>query len=143
MPENKAENKPENRPDIPKPNYTYPARAIRVIDGDTIVIQADVGFRLTYTSAVRLLGVNAPERQTRPGKQSKAFTSLWLNMADQVNLTEHGGGPDVAPLVIVSAHPGQDSTEKYGRWLARVFRRDGACLNDDILLAGMATVMDE
>lgn len=39
----------------------YPVIGYRVIDGDTIEVQLDLGFDLVKKSAVRLAGINAPE----------------------------------------------------------------------------------
>jgi len=45
----------------PVVNYTYPAKLIRVIDGDTAVLLIDLGFYASTTQHVRLKGYNAPE----------------------------------------------------------------------------------
>lgn len=54
---------------------------IRVIDGDTLWLKLDKGHRLYHDVAVRLLGIDAPERQltTRAaGDHSKAWVTAFL-----------------------------------------------------------------
>jgi len=58
-------------------NHIRTARLIRVIDGDTIVVDIKLGFDVFLKSqTIRLVGINAPERrgQTREkGNQAKKF----------------------------------------------------------------------
>jgi micrococcal nuclease len=51
--------------------YQYKAKLNRVIDGETVNLTIDLGFRLTYTANCRLSGINAPEINTEQGKVSK------------------------------------------------------------------------
>jgi micrococcal nuclease len=51
--------------------YQYKAKLNRVVDGDTVNLTIDLGFRLTYTANCRLAGINAPEMNTEEGKVSK------------------------------------------------------------------------
>ena len=41
--------------------YTYKAQVARVIDGDTVVMEIDLGFKIFHVMSCRLAGVNAPE----------------------------------------------------------------------------------
>ena len=41
--------------------FEYHARLIRVLDGDTVEMDLDLGFDVHYVSPVRLKGINAPE----------------------------------------------------------------------------------
>jgi len=45
--------------------YTYKAKLIRVIDGDTIDAEIDLGFGVFMRQRVRLYGINTPESRTR------------------------------------------------------------------------------
>jgi len=51
--------------------YQYKAKLNRVVDGDTVNLTIDLGFRLTYTANCRLAGINAPEMNTEEGKTAK------------------------------------------------------------------------
>lgn len=41
--------------------YEYTGKVLNVVDGDTIDVAIDVGFTLTTTHRLRLLGINCPE----------------------------------------------------------------------------------
>ena len=45
----------------------------RIVDGDTIWVRCYKGFKANETFKVRFADINAPEIETVPGKQSKAF----------------------------------------------------------------------
>ncbi|EON84746.1 phage protein, partial [Staphylococcus epidermidis 36-1] len=48
--------------DIKKHLYTFQAICTNVVDGDTIDILLDLGFKTTAERRVRLLNVDTPER---------------------------------------------------------------------------------
>ena len=45
--------------------YTYKAKLDRVIDGDTIDANIDLGFDITIHKRIRLTGIDTPESRTR------------------------------------------------------------------------------
>jgi len=45
--------------------YTYKAKLIRVIDGDTIDAEIDLGFGVFLKQRIRLYGINTPETRTK------------------------------------------------------------------------------
>ena len=45
--------------------YTYKAKLDRVIDGDTIDVNIDLGFDIKIKKRVRFAGINTPESRTR------------------------------------------------------------------------------
>jgi micrococcal nuclease len=45
--------------------YTYSAKILRVIDGDTIESEIDLGFGVSIRKTIRLNGIDAPERNSR------------------------------------------------------------------------------
>ncbi len=51
--------------------YRYLARPDRIVDGDTIVLDMDLGLHVHHFSACRLAGINAPEMNTAEGLISK------------------------------------------------------------------------
>ena len=61
-----------------EPNYVYKILVRRVVDGDTIDVDVDLGFNLFTRDRVRLMGIDTPESRTRTlrekclGKLSKA-----------------------------------------------------------------------
>jgi len=45
--------------------YTYKAKLEKVVDGDTIDVNIDLGFDVSIKKRVRFAGINAPESRTR------------------------------------------------------------------------------
>ena len=52
--------------------FTYKAEVTRVVDGDTIDVELDLGFSILMRARVRLLGIDTPESRTRD-KVEKVF----------------------------------------------------------------------
>jgi micrococcal nuclease len=55
-----------------EPNYVYRAVVTRVVDGDTVDANIDLGFRLFTKDRIRLTGIDTPESRTR-NKKEKAL----------------------------------------------------------------------
>ena len=101
-----------------KPDYTYKAHVTRVIDGDTVVLDIDLGFRMWAVMPIRLWGINAPERGKEGWGEAKAHLEQLL-----------GEG-----VVVVET---RRNPEKYGRWLG-IVHCSGVNVNDAMVEAGMA-----
>lgn len=63
--------------------YVYKCLAVRVIDGDTLVCEIDLGFRVRYTTSVRLGGIDAyglraelPEDKMQGAKAAARLSEL-------------------------------------------------------------------
>lgn len=87
--------------------YEYTALIERVIDGDTVVVDVDLGFRIRQRITCRLDGINAPELRTPEGKDARDVLMLLIS------------GKTLA------VHTIKDRTEKYGRYLLVVYLEDG------------------
>lgn len=110
--------------------WAFRARPVRTIDGDTIVVEVDLGFWLRNTVHLRLAGVNAPELHgaSRPaGLAAQAFVADWLAAVD----------PHATwPLSLLTS-----KADAFDRWLAVVTRQgDPLSLNDALLASGHAVV---
>ena len=75
--------------------FHYRCEVTRVVDGDTIDVDIDLGFNIKYSERVRLLGINTPETRTRDleekakGLEAKDFVINWLeDMADKCPIIE-------------------------------------------------------
>lgn len=90
--------------------YEYGLNIKRVIDGDTIVADIDLGFGIWLSDKhIRLYAVNAPEKNTPEGIFAKKFTESWVthDTAEYVlNVIEH-------------------KADKYGRILGDVYMQVG------------------
>jgi endonuclease YncB( thermonuclease family) len=105
--------------------FIYNATVTRVVDGDTLDLQLDLGFGVFTRQRVRLLGINAPEHNTDDGKKAIDFVTAWV--------AEHG------PQFTVRTQ--KDKKEKYGRYLATVLS-DTAELGQALIDAGLAVPYD-
>lgn len=52
-------------------DYIYKIRVTRVVDGDTIDADIDLGFNMTLSKRIRLHGINTPETRTRDKQEKK------------------------------------------------------------------------
>ena len=62
-------------------DYVRNARLVRVVDGDTCILDIDLGFRIWMTVKVRVLGINCPECKgltKGAGDTAARFTSQWF-----------------------------------------------------------------
>jgi micrococcal nuclease len=106
-----------------KQQYVYAALILAVHDGDTCTADIDCGFKIHWTTNIRLLGINAPELPTPDGIRSRNF----LN-----DLLLH------KPVVIQTV---KDRPDKYGgRWLGTIWLGE-MNVNEEMVKAGMAVRM--
>lgn len=52
--------------------YEYAATCVRTLDGDTVEVDLQLGFHITYRVIGRLDGIDAPELRTPEGKVARA-----------------------------------------------------------------------
>ena len=108
--------------------YTYKAEVISIYDGDTMLLQIDLGFDIKHRITVRLARINAPE--VRGESRLEGFESRDF-LIDKI----FGEEGSVDNSVIVKTY--KDRKEKYGRYLAEVYL-NGSCLNDELVRLGLA-----
>ena len=79
--------------------YKYRVNVTRVVDGDTVDVDIDLGFGMVYKKQrVRLYGIDTPESRTKDleekkyGKASKKFLKETLENAGTVLLLSHDKG---------------------------------------------------
>lgn len=110
--------------------YEYHVRKVnKIVDGDTIDVDIDLGFDISFTSRVRLAGIDTPESRTTD-KQEKV---LGLEVKARLKTLL-----DNAKSVVIRTEK-LDSDEKYGRILAWLFI-DGAeqSVNHSLIADGYA-----
>jgi endonuclease YncB( thermonuclease family) len=66
--------------------YTYRAKFVRAVDGDTFVFIVDLGFKVLKGETVRLKGIDVYERQTPKGKLATRFATRVLRRARGIRL---------------------------------------------------------
>ena len=110
--------------------YEYHVKKVtNVVDGDTIDVEIDLGFDISFSSRVRLAGIDTPESRTT----NKAEKVLGLEAKEYVKSKIK----DAKEVVIKTEK--MDSSEKYGRILGWVFL-DGSKLsiNEQMIADGYA-----
>jgi len=90
----------------------YKAKLIRIIDGDTIDAEIEVGFDIYVRKRIRLWGIDAPETRSRDkdevqsGKQAASrLQAILAHSGGEFELVTHGDG-------------------KFGRCLGEIFVKD-------------------
>lgn len=104
------------------PEYKYSATVLRVVDGDTLDLRVDCGFRVWMEDRFRLYGINAPEvygEEKEKGLEAKHYLESVL--------------PVGKPVIVETFKP----KDKYGRWLGVIYA-DGDSVNDLMIVAGQA-----
>jgi len=110
--------------------YEYRVKKItNVVDGDTIDVEIDLGFNVSFSQRVRLAGIDTPESRTKDkfekalGLESKEYLKTKLK--------------DATIVVIKTEKP--DSSEKYGRILGWLYvNGDTVSINDHMIEHGYA-----
>lgn len=102
-------------------SYVREATIIRWVDGDTVWVKVDLGYRIYGEMDFRLYGINTPEK-VQPNYQAAI---------DLVN-----GAAPVGTKVTLKSYKNPD---KYGRWLAEIFVPGvDLSVNEQLLAAKLA-----
>ena len=110
--------------------YEYRVKKVTaIVDGDTIDVDIDLGFDISFYSRVRLAGIDTPESRTK----DKAEKALGLEVKERLKKLLN----EAKSIVIKTEKP--DSTEKYGRILGWLYL-DGSdvSVNDSLIADGYA-----
>jgi len=110
--------------------YTYKAFVEKIIDGDTLWVTVDCGFKTWVHQKLRFRGINSPEISTAAGKKAFKFVCDALTGL---------------PFIVIKTH----SRDKYDRYLSDIFYlkgetdpktvlENGNFLNQELLNAGLA-----
>ncbi|MFB6274174.1 MAG: thermonuclease family protein [Salinibacter sp.] len=99
--------------------FTFQARLERVIDGDTVDLLVDLGFRTRKRVRVRIQGVDTEEiygveedsEEFRRGKRHAEFARSWF---------EAHAGDEAWPLILST----EKDHGKYGRWPERIVSKE-------------------
>jgi len=112
--------------------YEYKARFKKVIDGDTIIVDLDLGFNVVLADQIiRLIGLDTPESRSKDkvekmfGAISKKAVEDFMKNSDQENL-------------IIQTVFCDDNGDKFGRILGKVYNSNKACLNDWLIESSYA-----
>ena len=93
--------------------YEYKASLVKIVDGDTIDVDLDLGFEVVLKKQrIRLQGINTPESRTRDLEQKK------YGLAAKERLREL---LEEAESIMVTTEIDKKARGKYGRILGTVF----------------------
>jgi micrococcal nuclease len=114
--------------------YIYRIKQItKVVDGDTIDADIDLGFDISLSKRIRLAAVDTPESRTSDANEKKygLESKEWLK-----HKVENANN-----ILIKTELP--DSTEKYGRIIGHLFiNEQETSLNDQMITEGYAWTYD-
>ena len=92
--------------------YHYPCKIIKIVDGDTVDVDIDLGFGIwMHRERVRMMGIDTPESRTRD-KVEKAF-----GLASKARLKELLPIGSITVLKTEIDKSGEDKKGKFGRIL--------------------------
>lgn len=101
--------------------WTYRAKFVRAVDGDTVVMTLDLGFRVAATHSIRLAGVDAPEMFTgtdrEEGIEARDRLLAWLIYFDD---------PDSWPFLVRT----ERDRQSFNRYIGEVWVADWDSADD-------------
>ena len=99
-------------------NFTFPAVVTNVVDGDTMDVIIDIGFKLTTKQRIRLLGIDTPERGEPGYVEAGDYLRQYLGKAMFIKT---------------------EKADSFGRYLGIFYDPDtGVSINDIMLELGFA-----
>lgn len=120
---------------MPAHRWVWRAKPLGAIDGDTLDVLIDQGWRATRVERIRLLHVNTPERNGPDKVAARAATTFVLSWTELAIESETQLVPRPKwPLLIET-----EKADSFGRYLGTIWRvSDGRCLNSDLIAHGLA-----
>ena len=114
--------------------YEYRVKQVlKIVDGDTIDVVIDLGFDISFTSRVRLAGIDTPESRTTDAREK----ILGVEVKEYLKKALEGATDIVIRTEKV------DSSEKYGRILGWLFvNKQTGSLNMELVNKGYAWSYD-
>ena len=113
--------------------YEYRCKVIKVIDGDTVDVDIDLGFDIMLRDErVRIMGIDTPESRTRDKVEKK------FGLASKARLKELIGGKSGPILKTQINKKGEEMRGKFGRILGDFVTEDGRMVTDILVEEGHA-----
>jgi micrococcal nuclease len=94
--------------------YIYKCKPVRVVDGDTVILDIDLGFHITVRKSARLLGYDAPETfgVKKTEEEYKKGTKATEHLRSLLTKTEY------------TCRTQLDKNDKYGRVLVDIYSNE-------------------
>lgn len=112
--------------------YKYKAKIERIVDGDTVDIVIDLGFKITTNQRIRLKGINTPETYNvkRDSEEYKKGLAAKEFVIQRIAANNNEAVIDT-----------DKDTGKYGRYIATIWLADNTTsLNDELVEKGFAEI---
>ena len=111
--------------------YEYRAKVIKVVDGDTVDVDIDLGFGVWLKDErVRIMGIDTPESRTRDKVEKK------FGLAAKARLKELLGATPILKTQVGKG--GEDMKGKFGRILGDFITDDGKKCGELLIKEGHA-----
>jgi micrococcal nuclease len=114
--------------------YIYRIRSVhKVVDGDTIDADIDLGFNISLTKRIRLAGIDTPESRTTDAYEKKLGLEVKDWLKERLKFAKD--------ILIKTELP--DSTEKYGRIIGHLYvNGEEISINNQMITEGYAWEYD-
>ncbi len=110
--------------------YHYSAKVERIVDGDTMDVVIDLGFKITTFQRIRLAKINTPE--TYNVKRDSEEYQKGLASKEYVEQRIAANNNEIELET-------EKVTEKYGRYIGTIWLADSkTTLNDELVEKGLA-----
>ena len=110
--------------------YQYAAKVERVVDGDTIDVVIDLGFKITTNQRIRLANINTPETYNVK-RDSEEYKK---GLASKNHVIQRLAANNYAIKIETDKDTG-----KYGRYIGMIWLADSeTSLNDELVEKGLA-----
>ncbi|WP_090881172.1 thermonuclease family protein [Bauldia litoralis] len=120
-------------PNPTEPAYLYRAEVVRIVDGDTIDVDIDLGFYIWIRNQrIRLFDIDAPEVNGATKAAGVAASEYLEKLLD---------GKTVI-IRTVKGKDGADRDDSFGRWLGTIYL-DGLDVNQEMIRAGHAVPYED
>jgi len=101
--------------------YTYKCRINKVLDGDTVDIDLDLGFNIVLANQrVRMIGVDTPESRTANKEEKVRGTLSKKKLSEKL---------PTGSWVKIQTHKDDGNDDKFGRILGEFILEDGTNVN--------------
>ncbi len=110
--------------------YQYKAKVDRIVDGDTIDVVIDLGFKITTYQRIRLARINTPETYN-----VKKDSEEYQKGMEAKNFVEQRMADNNYEILLET----EKVQEKYGRYIGTIWLADSeVTLNDELVKKGFA-----
>ena len=106
--------------------YKYTAKIVRWIDGDTVILDIDLGFHITRQERIRLARINTPELNSKIPYQ--------VRKAKNARATANKFAPEGETVTLITF---KNKIDRYARYIAEVEFKD-VNISDYLIQKGVA-----